>query len=50
MSPIATRIGGSAERARPTMRSAVRLPRPEKISIAVISTEADTVALLSASV
>ena len=34
--------------ARPRMRSEARLPRPEKTSMPVISTDAETVALLSA--
>ena len=47
---MATKMSGMTVRARSTKRSETRLPRPEKTSMPVIRTEAETVGLVSASV
>ena len=48
MTKIARKILGITLRARSMKRSEKKLPMPEKTSMPVISTEADTVALESA--
>ena len=46
---MARKIFGITPRARSRKRSETKLPSPENTSMPVISTEADTVGLLSAS-
>jgi len=46
---MATNILGMTLRARSSQRSEAKAPSPENTSMPVISTDADTVALLSAS-
>ena len=45
---MARKMRGMTLRARSKKRSETRLPKPENTSMPVISTEAETVALLSA--
>ena len=47
---MARKIAGIMVRLRGRIRSETKLPRPENTSMPVISTEAETVALLSAKV